>query len=122
MHNTATAEISALGCTAEGCAIGAFAAEDGGLVVVPVVLFEVEAAVLGPEEEPDAGYDEAGADEADEGEDGFVRDFVGLGDAGAGIGEAFGGTLEDGVGEGVEVCRERGGRGGWRGRWCASQE
>ena len=59
--NTAAAELRGRGRARERGAVGALAPEHGGLVLGPVALPEAEAAVLGPEEEPDAGEHHARA-------------------------------------------------------------
>ena len=50
------------GRSAQRGAVGALAPQHGGLVVIPVPFAEIEAAVLGPEEEPDPAEDEEHAD------------------------------------------------------------
>lgn len=54
--------------------IAALPAQHGRLVFFPVALSPVEATVLGPEEKPDAGEDERGAEQGEEREDAFVVD------------------------------------------------
>ncbi len=66
------------GCgTREDGAVGASTPQHRGLVVVPVVLPEVNAAVLGPEEEPNARDDDGGTDETKHHEHGGVVDVRG---------------------------------------------
>ena len=59
------------------------AAEDGGFVVFPIAFAELEAAVLSPEEEPDAGENEAGRKNAEKCQDAFVVDAEGIDRAGS---------------------------------------
>lgn len=92
--DAATAEICGFRGAAQGGAVGAFAPQHGGFVVVPVALAPDEAAVLGPEEEPDTGEDEGDADEGEEGEEAAVVDAVRVEGAGAG---AVGGCGRGGV-------------------------
>lgn len=96
-------------------AIRPLAPQNRRLVLLPVALAEPEAAVLGPEEKPDAAEDEADADEREEGEEAAVVDVVGVDGAGAGVvlcaWEAGGGAGGEVVGGGLEGG---GGRDGWR--------
>lgn len=84
MHDTAAAKLCSLCGSAESGAIGPFAAEYGGFVVVPVAFAPAKAAIFGPEEEPDGGDDETGAEDAEEDEDDVVVDVGGVDGAAAG--------------------------------------
>ena len=72
-HDAPTTEFGCFGGTTKGGAIGTFAAEDRGFVVLPIAATApLEAAIFGPEKEPDACEDKAGEDEAEESKDAFV--------------------------------------------------
>ena len=88
MHHAPTSQIRARSRTTQRCPIRALAPQHCRFIVVPIILSEVEATVLGPEEEPDAGQHEANADEAEEREDGFVGDGGWGCDAGAWVDRA----------------------------------
>lgn len=74
--NAAAAQFSGFGSITEGCAIGAFSSENGGFIFFPVALLKMETAILGPEEEPDTGEDQAGGQQCKESEDPAVIDVV----------------------------------------------
>lgn len=74
----AAAEVRAGRRAGQERAVGAPAPQHRRLVLLPVVLLEVEAAVLGPEEEPDARDHEGHADEPEQDEDEGVVDVVGV--------------------------------------------
>jgi len=82
-HDTASPEVGRPRRTAQCCAVRSLASEDRALVVLPVALLEVEPAIFGNEEEPDARDHEAGADDAEDGKDGVGRDASWLDCAGA---------------------------------------
>lgn len=123
MHHTPTPQIRAFRRTTQRRAIRAAPPQHRRLIIIPVVLAEVEAAVLGPEEEPDAGEHEADADQGEDGENCFVGDVDGVDDAGGGVGGAAGDESSCGEGgrgggsaaeEGGEGLGERCHGGGWR--------
>ena len=70
-HHTPTTKSRALGSIAQRLPVWAFPSEYGALVVVPVAFAPLEAAVFGPEEEPDCCQDEEDADNGKEGLDTF---------------------------------------------------
>lgn len=83
--HASTAQPRRLSGSAQSCAIRTFPSQNGGFVVVPIAFAEVEAAVFGPEEEPDADEDESDAEKGEEGEKGAVVDVRGFDGAGAGV-------------------------------------
>ena len=85
-YDTPSTQFRRLGRSAKRCAIRALAPQDGRFIVVPVPFAPFEAAVLGPEEEPDAGEDHAEADEAEERENAAIVNIVGVKGAGARFG------------------------------------
>ena len=90
--DAAAAEVGGFGRAGEGGAVGAFAPEDGRFIFGPVAAAEDAAAVFGPEEEPDAGEDDADREEGEEEEDAFVVDGHRGDAAGAGVeGHEWGG-------------------------------
>lgn len=74
--NATAAQFSGFGSVAEGCAIGAFSSENGRFIFLPVALFEMKPAILGPEEEPNTGEDKAGGQKRKEGEDPTIVNVV----------------------------------------------
>lgn len=92
VHNAAAAQLGALGCITESAAVGALAAQHGTLVVVPIAPAPLEAAVLGPEEEPDGAQDHSGADEGKQGQEALIVEAGGRLGARAEI-RALGGAL-----------------------------
>lgn len=81
-HTSATQTCRFRG-SAQGGAVGTFPPQHGGFVVIPIAFAEVEAAVFGPEEKPDADQDEGDAKEGEEGEEGAIVDVRGFDGAGA---------------------------------------
>jgi len=100
--------------------IRSLATQDGRLVILPVALAPHEAAVLGPEEEPDAREDERGREQAEQRQHALVVDRVGRDGAGAAgvsagvAGRVAGAEESAGVvgGEDGGAFAEQGGRGG----------
>ncbi|KFY13134.1 hypothetical protein V492_03465, partial [Pseudogymnoascus sp. VKM F-4246] len=69
-YHTPAPQIRGARSTTQRRSIRPLPSQNSGFIVLPVALAEVETPVLGDEEEPDGGDDEAGADYADEREDG----------------------------------------------------
>lgn len=74
--NAAAAQFSGFGSITEGCALGAFSSENGGLIFFPVTLLKMKTAILGPEEEPNTGEDQTGGQQCKKSEDPAVIDVV----------------------------------------------
>lgn len=76
--NAAAAQLCGFRSIAEGCAIRAFSSENGRFIFFPIALLEMETSILGPEEEPDTGEDQAGGQKCKESEDPAVINVAGV--------------------------------------------
>lgn len=81
-YDTAAAKDGGFGSVGKSSAIGAFAAQDGRFVFIPIILLPFEATVLCPEEEPNCTEDERYAYQSKDGLDAFHIDVIGIDGAG----------------------------------------
>ena len=106
MNDTATTEIRTRRRPTQSRSVRALPPQNSRFVFVPVILLEVETAILRPEEEPDSSEDKSDTDETEEGEYRFVVYILGRSDARAWVGEGCSGK------EILCACSEEGGFGG----------